>query len=129
MENKKGLGRGLGSLLGILNDDEPTEIKKSPAGKIEEINGKEVSRSDITDEVRKSGNSYNSRYMKSFEMTQEDELKIYVIAEDNLGYIHKTLAHFWVQSEDGAVAEAVFGGEWIYDKDGNLLYGEKELWG
>jgi hypothetical protein len=52
-----------------------------------------------------------------------------VIAEDNLGYIHKTLAHFWIQSEDGAVAEAVFGGEWIYDKDGNLLYGEKELWG
>ena len=31
--------------------------------------------------------------------------------------------------EDGAVAEAVFGGELIYDKNGNLLYGEKELWG
>lgn len=96
---------------------------------IEEINGEEVSRSDITEEVRKSGNSYNTRYVKSFEMSQEDELKIYVIAEDNLGYIHKTLAHFWIQSEDGAVAEAVFGGEWIYDKDGNLLYGDKELWG
>lgn len=96
---------------------------------IEEINGEELSRSDITDEVRKSGNSYNTRYIKSFEMSQEDELKIYVIAEDTLGYIHKTLAHFWVQSEDGTVAEAVFGGELIYDKDGNLLYGEKELWG
>ena len=96
---------------------------------IEEINGEEVNRSDITDEVRKSGNSYNTRYIKSFEMTQEDELKVYVIAEDTLGYIHKTLAHFWIQSEDGAVAEAVFGGELIYDKDGNLLYGEKELWG
>lgn len=96
---------------------------------IEEINGEEVNRSDITDEVHKSGNSYNTRYVKSFEMSQEDELKIYVIAEDNLGYIHKTLAHFWIQSEDGAVAEAVFGGELIYDKDGNLLYGEKELWG
>ena len=96
---------------------------------IEEINGEEVSRSDITDEVRKSGNSYNTRYNKSFEMTPEDELKVYVIAEDTLGYIHKTLAHFWIQSEDGAVAEAVFGGEWIYDQDGNLLYGDKELWG
>ena len=96
---------------------------------IEEINGEEVNRSDITDEVRKSGNSYNTRYIKSFEMTQEDELKVYVIAEDTLGYIHKTLAHFWVQSEDGAVAEAVFGGEMIYDKNGNLLYGDKELWG
>ena len=96
---------------------------------IEEINGEEVSRSDITNEVRKSGNSYNTRYNKSFEMTPEDELKVYVIAEDTLGYIHKTLAHFWVQSEDGAVAEAVFGGELIYDKDGNLLYGDKDLWG
>ena len=96
---------------------------------VEEINGEEISRTDITDEVRKSGNSYNTRYIKSFEMAQEDELKVYVIAEDTLGYIHKTLAHFWIQSEDGAVAEAVFGGELIYDKDGNLLYGEKELWG
>ena len=96
---------------------------------IEEINGEEVSRTDITDEVRKSGNSYNTRYVESFEMSPEDELRIYVIAEDTLGYIHKTLAHFWIQSEDGAVAEAVFGGELIYDKNGNLLYGEKELWG
>ena len=96
---------------------------------IEEINGEEVNRTDISDEVQKSGNSYNTRYIKSFEMTQEDELKVYVIAEDTLGYIHKTLAHFWIQSEDGAVAEAVFGGELIYDKDGNLLYGDKELWG
>ena len=96
---------------------------------VEEINGEEISRSDITDEVRKSGNSYNTRYIKSFEMTQQDELKVYVIAEDTLGYIHKTLAHFWIQSEDGAVAEAVFGGEMIYDKNGNLLYGDKELWG
>lgn len=96
---------------------------------VEEINGEEISRKDITEEVRKSGNSYDTHYVKSFEMSQEDELKIYVIAEDTLGYIHKTLAHFWVQSEDGAVAEAVFGGELIYDKDGNLLYGEKELWG
>lgn len=96
---------------------------------IEEVNGKEISRTDITDEVRKSGDSYNTRYIKSFEMSQEDELKIYVIAEDTLGYIHKTLAHFWIQNEDGAVAEAVFGGELIYDKNGNLLYGDKELWG
>ena len=62
-------------------------------------------------------------------MSQEDELRVYVIAEDTLGYVHKTLVHLWVQSEPGAVAEAVFGGELIYDKDGNLLYGDKELWG
>lgn len=96
---------------------------------IEEVNGKEISRQDITEEVRKSGESYNTRYVKNFKVTYGDELKVYVIAEDSLGYIHKTLAHYWLESEDGAQAEAVFGGEMIYDKDGNLLYGDKELWG
>ena len=92
---------------------------------IEEVNGKEISRHDITEEVRKSGESYNTRYVKNFKVTYGDKLKVYVIAEDSLGYIHKTLAHYWLESEDGAQAETVFGGEMIYDKDGNLLYGDK----
>lgn len=96
---------------------------------IEEVNGKEISRQDITEEVRKSGESYNSRYVKNFKVTYGDKLKVYVIAEDSLGYIHKTLAHYWLEREDGSQAETVFGGEMIYDKDGNLLYGDKELWG
>lgn len=96
---------------------------------IEEVNGKEISRQDITDEVRKSGESYNTRYVKNFKVTYGDELKVYVIAEDSLGYIHKTLAHYWLESEDGSQAQAQFGGEMIYDKDGNLLYGDKALWG
>lgn len=96
---------------------------------IEEINGEEISRTDITEDVHKSANSYNTHYVKSFEMSKEDELNIYVIAEDTLGYIHKTLTHFWFQSEDGPAAEAAPSIEMIFDKDGNLLYGEKELWG
>ena len=96
---------------------------------IEEVNGKEISRQDITDEVRKSGESYNTRYVKNFKVTYGDELKVYVVAEDSLGYIHKTLAHYWLESEDGSQAQAQFGGELIYDKDGNLLYGDKALWG
>ena len=96
---------------------------------IEEVNGKEISRQDITDEVRKSGESYNTRYVKNFKVTYGDELKVYVIAEDSLGYIHKTLAHYLLEREDGSQAETLFGGEMIYDKDGNLLYGDKALWG
>ena len=94
---------------------------------IEEVNGKEISRQDITDEVRKSGESYNTRYVKNFKVTYGDELKVYVIAEDSLGYIHKTLAHYWLEREDGSQAETVFGGEMIYDKDGNLLYGDNSI--
>lgn len=96
---------------------------------VEEVNGKEVNRTDITDEVRKSGENYDTRYIKTFEVSSEDILKVYVIAEDSLGYIHKTLVHYWIESEDGAQAETVFGGETIFDKDGNMLYGDNSLWG
>ena len=96
---------------------------------IEEVNGKEISKQDITDEISKSGEVYNTQYVKSFEVSHGDELKVYVIAEDSLGYIHKTLAHYWIESENGAQAETVFGGETIFDKDGNMLYGDKSLWG
>lgn len=95
---------------------------------VEEVNGKEISRKDITDEVRKSGEVYNTQYVKSFEVAHGDELKVYVVAEDSLGYIHKTLVHYWIESENGAQAEVVFGGETIFDKDGNMLYGDDSLW-
>lgn len=91
---------------------------------IEEINGKEVGRKDITDDVQKSGNTYDTTYTKSFQVKKGDELKVYVVAEDSLGYIHKTLAHYWFENEDGAHAETIYGGESIYDKDGNMLYGD-----
>ena len=94
---------------------------------VEEVNGKEINRQDITDEVRKSGESYNTQYVKNFKVTYGDKLKVYVIAEDSLGYIHKTLAHYWLEREDGSQAETVFGGEMIYDKDGNLLYGDNSI--
>ena len=96
---------------------------------VEEVNGKEISKQDITDEISKSGEVYNTQYIKSFEVSHGDELKVYVIAEDSLGYIHKTLVHYWIESENGAQAETVFGGETIFDKDGNMLYGDISLWG
>lgn len=43
---------------------------------IEEVNGKEISRQDITDEVLKSCESYNTRYVKNFKVTYGDELKV-----------------------------------------------------
>lgn len=92
---------------------------------IEEVNGEEIGREDITDEVMNLDGNYKRHYTKSFKVSVGDELKVYVVAEDSLGYIHKTLAHHWFENDDGAVAETIFGGESIYDKDGNLLYGEK----
>lgn len=91
---------------------------------IEEVNGREVAQKDITSDVRKAGENYNIRYVETFEVSQSDELNVYVIAEDSLGYIHKTLAYYWYEPANGGTTETIFAGEWIYDSEGNLLYGE-----
>ena len=91
---------------------------------LEEVNGLEIGRKDITADVRNAGESYLSQYDKTFDAALGDELAVYVVAEDSLGYIHKVLAHYWVESENGEVAETIYGGEWIYSKDGSLLYGD-----
>ncbi len=93
---------------------------------IEEVNGKEISNVDITDKINQDRNSYTVTYNKDFKVSKGDSLKVYLLAEDSLGYIHKTLAYSWYENDDGAVAEAVYGGESIYDKNGTLLYGEKQ---
>ena len=92
---------------------------------VEEVNGKEVNRKDITEEVRKTGENYNTHHIQTTDIAPSDDLRLYVIAEDSLGYIHKTLVCYRVENKDGSVTEAVWGGESIYDKNGNLLYGEK----
>ena len=58
-----------------------------------------------------------------------DQIAIYIIAEDSFGYVHKTLVHYWMESENESMTETLYDGERIYDKDGNLLYGDEDLWG
>ena len=61
-------------------------------------------------------------FTDTYEAVVGDAVSVYVVAEDSFGYIHKTLAHFWKKS-GGATAETVYGGESIYDKQGNMIYG------
>ncbi len=91
---------------------------------IEELNGKEIGREDITDKVKAADNAYRAEYNKSFETSIGDTLAVYIVAEDSLGYIHKAFAYYWHENDDGAVAEvmSMYGDEFIYDKNGNLLY-------
>ena len=67
----------------------------------------------------KNANSKN-RY-QSYDVETGDTLKIYIEAEDSLGYIHKRVAYYWSQNDSGAVADVYYHGEAIYDKDGNML--------
>ena len=93
---------------------------------ITEINGKEVKRVDVTDEVKNADGFAEGivalEFTDTYEVVEGDAVSVYVVAEDSFGYIHKTLAHYWKRS-GGASAEAVYGGESIYDKQGNMIYG------
>lgn len=93
---------------------------------VTEINGKEVKRVDVTEKVKNADGFAEGvvalEFTDTYEAVEGDAVSVYVVAEDSFGYIHKTLAHFWKKS-GGATAETVYGGESIYDKQGNMIYG------
>lgn len=90
---------------------------------VAELNGVEVSREAITADIGTDG-FYQQDYNAEFDAGMDDDMKIYIVAVDSLGFIHKEVAEHWHESSSGAVAETVYGGEYIYDSQGNLLYGK-----
>lgn len=92
---------------------------------VTEINGKEAKRVDVTDKVKNTQGFAEGvvelEFTDTYEAVEGDAVSVYVVAEDSFGYLHKALAHFWKKS-GGATAEAVYGGESIYDKQGNRIY-------
>lgn len=93
---------------------------------VTEINGKEVKRVDVTEKVKNAEGFSEGivalEFTDTYEVVEGEAVSVYVVAEDSFGYIHKTLAHYW-KKFGGAFAEAVYGGESIYDKQGNMIYG------
>lgn len=95
---------------------------------ITQLNGEEIEREDITQDVLNyktypGGVYFRDEYQKTYTVEQGDELIIYLEAEDSLGYIHRCIVHMWKQ-QHGAVAECVNAGEIIYDREGNVLFGK-----
>ncbi|MBR4867330.1 MAG: hypothetical protein IKU11_11615 [Clostridia bacterium] len=101
---------------------ENSDVTFTKLERVEEVNGKEIDREDITDQVLGNDGSFSTHYSKTYQVEKGDELRVYVIATDSLGYIHKTLAHQWFNL-DGDSTETIFAGEEIYAPDGTLLYG------
>lgn len=96
---------------------------------VTELNGEEIEREDITKEVLNyesypSGVYFRDGYEKSYDVVEGDELILYLEAEDSLGYLHRCMLHMWKQ-QNGAIAEARYSGEIIYDREGNILYGKQ----
>ena len=93
---------------------------------VTELNGKEIKREDITEEVLSyesypHGVYWRSQYNMECEAAEGDELGIYLEATDSLGYLHRMLLHHW-KVLDGATAEAVDGSEYIYDPNGVQIF-------
>lgn len=83
------------------------------------VNDKEIDREDITSKIENG--SYDGQFSKTITAGLGDNVVIYVEAMDTLGYLHKTVAYSWYKSEDGAIAEAMYDGDSIYDQKGDLL--------
>ncbi len=89
---------------------------------VEELNGKEIERKDITSDVKskitKDNGYYNIEYNKTMSLSENDELRIYVVAEDNLGYTHKSLLYCWTTGNE---AQEIIVDDSIFDKNGSIL--------
>lgn len=101
-------------------ESEYSDNKLTSVAIVEEIDGKQVDKWDITDKMQDDNLSYDFEYKKSFDASAGDTLKVYVVAEDSLGYIHKAcILSSYLNNHDGE-----FSGDYeecIYDKSGNLL--------
>ena len=108
---------------------ENSDVVFSSFALVAERNGEEIDRRDITREVMESESYADGTYVMDFTerypVSKGDKLMVYILAEDTLGYVHETMAHFWYQ-QNGMTAETVYGGESIYDSEGTPLYGGKE---
>ena len=93
---------------------------------VTELNGKEINREDISQDVLNYqtypyGVYFRDDYTMECEAVEGDELSIYLEATDSLGYMHRMLIHHW-KEQNGAMAEAVDASEYIYAPDGTPIY-------
>ena len=106
-------------------EDTP-DIKFEQFVLVTELNGKEIYREDISQDVLNYQNYphgvyWRDEYKMECAAQEGDELAIYVEATDSLGYVHRRLLHFWKEYK-GAMAEAVDASEYIYDPNGVQIF-------
>lgn len=84
-------------------------------------NEQEIDRKNITSSI--TDQSFHIPVDVSYDAKYGDKFCVYVVAEDSLGYIHKSLAFFWndIDEHTHSAITAIDGGVRIYDKNGNLL--------
>ena len=124
-------GEGKYSLTGEL-DINCSPVEQTPNVCFEkfvlvtELNGKEINREDISQDVLNYQNYphgvyFRHDYQMECEAVEGDDLSIYLEATDSLGYLHRMLIHHW-KEQNGAMAEAVDASEYIYDPNGVPIF-------
>ena len=124
-------GEGKYSLTGEL-DINCSPVEQTPNVSFEkfvlvtELNGKEINREDISQDVLNYQNYphgvyFRHDYQMECEAVEGDDLSIYLEATDSLGYLHRMLIHHW-KEQNGAMAEAVDASESIYDPNGVQIF-------
>ena len=124
-------GEGKYSLTGEL-DINCSPVEQTPNVSFEkfvlvtELNGKEINREDISQDVLNYQNYphgvyFRHDYQMECEAVEGDDLSIYLEATDSLGYLHRMLIHHW-KEQNGAMAEAVDASEYIYDPNGVQIF-------
>ena len=99
-----------------------TDVTFTKITLVETFNGEEIGREDITDKVAEADGSYTQNYVKDIDISDGYDLRLYVIAENSLGYTHETLAGCWMDDRMEAMINVELDNEIIYDKDGNMLW-------
>ena len=131
ISGERGLSEGKYTIAGEL-DINCSPVEDTPNVRFEkfvlvtELNGKEINREDITQDVLNyqtypHGVYFRHDYQMECEVEEGDELGIYLEATDSLGYLHRRLIHHWKQ-QNGNVAEAVDASEYIYAPDGTPVF-------
>ena len=90
---------------------------------VTEKNDAEIARTDVTNKVTAEDN--HVPFMATYDAKYGDEICVYAVVEDSLGYTYKILSYYWYEiDENTSQAVADVGGHTeIYDRNGNLLTG------
>jgi hypothetical protein len=114
--------------VGIQKYGNDSDVTFTKITLVEMLNGEEIGRKDITDKVTEADVSYTEKYEKDIDISDGYDLRLYVIAENSLGYTHEVLAGCWMDDKTEAMVETVLDNEIIYDKDGNMLWQKYISW-
>lgn len=102
---------------------------------VTEKNGDEILREEITDAVKSSHTYnqgfYNSTIEKTYHVTKGDNISIYAVAVDSLGYTYKAPIFYWEELETVSDSEVALPDSYcinqIYDLNGDLVYSDEKV--